>query len=122
MGGRVGCHVALLDPVEAVICLGYPLCAAGDRSKLRDQVLLDLGAPVLFVQGSRDPLCPLDLLDDVRKRMRAPSALHVVEDADHSLLVSKTALKAGDMTQEDADKGWLGAVDVFLAGKRRSER
>src|ERR1700733_7153622 len=45
MGGRVGCHVALVDPVAAVICFGYPLCAAGDRSKLRDQVLLELEKP-----------------------------------------------------------------------------
>src|SRR5271166_6611172 len=42
MGGRIGCHVALVEPVEAVICLGYPLCGAGERSNLRDQVLLDL--------------------------------------------------------------------------------
>src|ERR1700734_1903761 len=45
MGGRVGCHVALVDPVQAVICLGYPLCGAGDRSKLSAQVLLDLPTP-----------------------------------------------------------------------------
>jgi uncharacterized protein len=122
MGGRIGCHVALVEPVEAVICLGYPLCAAGDRSRLRDQVLLDLATPDLFVQGTRDPLCPLDLLEDVRKRMRAPSALHVVDDGDHSLLVSKTALKARDMTQEDADNEWLSAVDVFLTGRPHGER
>ena len=45
MGGRVGCHVALVDPVQAVICFGYPLCGAGDRSRLRDQVLLELEDP-----------------------------------------------------------------------------
>ncbi len=115
MGGRVGCHVALVEPVEAVICLGYPLCGAGDRSKLRDEVLLALRTPLMFVQGTRDPLCPLDLLEDVRKRMRAPSALHVVDDADHSLLVSKSALKARGATQEEADEAWLKAVDAFLA-------
>jgi predicted alpha/beta-hydrolase family hydrolase len=38
MGGRVGCHVSLVDSVAAVICLRYPLCANGDRSKLRDGV------------------------------------------------------------------------------------
>ena len=119
MGGRVGCHVALVEPVEAVICLGYPLCGAGDRSKLRDQVLLELRTPILFVQGSRDPLCPLDLLEDVRKRMRAPSALHVVDGADHSLLMSKGALKARGATQEQADEEWLGAVAAFLGGARR---
>ena len=114
MGGRVGCHVALVEPVEAVICLGYPLCGAGDRSKLRDQVLLELRTPAMFVQGTRDPLCPLELLEGVRKRMRAPSTLHVVDGADHSLLVAKTTLKALGSTQEEADEQILAAISRFL--------
>jgi len=114
MGGRIGCHVALVEPVEAVICLGYPLCGAGDRSKLRDQVLLELRTPAMFVQGTRDPLCPLDLLEGVRKRMRAPSTLHVVDGADHSLLVAKTTLKALGSTQEEADDQILAAISRSL--------
>jgi uncharacterized protein len=114
MGGRVGCHVALVEPVAAVICLGYPLCGAGDRSKLRDQVLLELRTPAMFVQGTRDPLCPLDLLEGVRKRMRAPSTLHVVDGADHSLLVAKTTLKALGSTQEEADDQILAAISRSL--------
>jgi hypothetical protein len=114
MGGRIGCHVALVEPVEAVICLGYPLCGAGDRSKLRDQVLLELRTPAMFVQGTRDPLCPLDLLEGVRKRMRAPSTLHVVDGADHSLLVAKTTLKALGSTQEEADEQILAAISRSL--------
>ena len=114
MGGRVGCHVALVEPVAAVISFGYPLCAAGDRSKLRDQVLLDLRTSAMFVQGTRDPLCPLELLEDVRKRMRAPSTLHVVDGADHSLLVAKTTLKAEGSTQEEADKQISAAIGHFL--------
>ncbi len=115
MGGRVGCHVALVDPIEAVVCLGYPLCGAGDRTKLRDQVLIDLRAPVAFVQGTRDPLCPLDLLADVRGRMTARSALAVVEGGDHSLVVAKGALRARGATQGDVDREWLNAVAGFLA-------
>jgi len=114
MGGRVGCHVALVEPVAAVICLGYPLCGAGDRSKLRDQVLLELRTPAMFVQGTRDPLCPLDLLEGVRKRMRAPSTLHVVDGADHSLMVAKTTLKALGSTQEEADDQILAAISRSL--------
>ena len=114
MGGRVGCHVALVEKIAAVICFGYPLCGAGDRSKLRDQVLLELKTPILFGQGTRDPLCPLDLLEDVRKRMRAPSTLHVVDGADHSLLVAKATLKARGSTQEDADQGVRTAIAGFL--------
>ncbi len=114
MGGRVGCHVALVDPVQAVICFGYPLCAAGDRSKLRDQVLLELKTPVMFAQGTRDPLCPLDLLEGVRNRMRAPSTLYVVEGGDHSLIVAKAALKALGSSQEEVDESILIAITLFL--------
>jgi uncharacterized protein len=114
MGGRVGCHVALVEPVTAVICFGYPLCGAGDRSKLRDQVLLELRTPAMFVQGTRDPLCPLELLEGVRKRMRAPSTLHVVDGADHSLLVAKATLKAQGSTQEEADDGVREAIARFV--------
>jgi uncharacterized protein len=116
MGGRVGCHVALVDPVEAIICFGYPLCGAGDRSKLRDQVLLELKTPALFVQGTRDPLCPLDLLETVRKRMHAPSSLRVVDGGDHSLMVAKTALKAQGSTQEEVDDSMLTAITHWLRG------
>ena len=116
MGGRIGCHVALVERVEGVICFGYPLCGAGERSNLRDQVLLDLQTPAIFVQGTRDPLCPLDLLEGVRKLMTAPSSLHVVEGADHSLLVSKTELKTRGETQADADGRILAAISDFLSG------
>jgi uncharacterized protein len=114
MGSRVGCHVALVDKVAALICFGYPLCGAGDRSKLRDQVLLALKTPVLFVQGTRDPLCPLDLLESVRKRMQAPSTLYVVEGGDHSLLVAKMALKAQGASQEEVDDNIRAAIARFL--------
>jgi uncharacterized protein len=114
MGGRVGCHVALIEKVAAVICFGYPLCGAGDRTKLRDQVLLELETPILFAQGTRDALCPLDLLGSVRKRMRASSTLHVVDGGDHSLLVAKATLKAQGSTQEEADEGIRTAIARFL--------
>lgn len=115
MGGRVGCHVALVEQVDAVVCLGYPLCAAGDSSKLRDEVLISLRTPIMFVQGTKDRLCPLDLLEDVRRRMSAPNALHVVEGGDHSLIVSKTELKTRGVSQETIDAGVGAAISKFLA-------
>jgi predicted alpha/beta-hydrolase family hydrolase len=115
MGSRVGCHLALEEDVAAVICLSYPLCGAGDRTKLRDKVLRELRTPILFVQGTRDSLCPLDLLDQVRREMTAPNELHVVEGGDHSLLVSKTQLKASCETQQDVDLHILEAIRGFLS-------
>ena len=118
MGSRVGCHVALERKVLALVCLGYPLCGGGDRAKLRDKVLHELSTPILFVQGTRDPLCPLDLLERVRGEMRAPNELHVVEGGDHSLSVTKNQLKASGETQSDVDSRILRAIGQFVsAGK-----
>jgi uncharacterized protein len=115
MGGRIGCHVSLEEEVEAIVCLGYPLCGGGDQSKLRDKVLRALQTPILFVQGTRDSLCPLDLLERVRAEMRAPTFLHVVEGGDHSLLASKRHLAAAGETQEEADRRILEAIAKFVA-------
>jgi predicted alpha/beta-hydrolase family hydrolase len=114
MGGRVGCHVALEEKANGVICLGYPLCAMGDRSKLRDEVLRSLGTPLLFVQGTRDALCPLDLLEPIRAEMKAPSSLHVVEGGDHSLVITKTQLRAAGETQEDVEQRIVAAIAQFV--------
>ncbi len=113
MGGRIGCHLALEEEVSGLICLGYPLCAMGDRGKLRDEVLRSLGRPILFVQGTRDKLCPLDLLAEVRREMTAPNALHLVEEGDHSLGVSKRQLKQAGETQEEVDQRILEAIAGF---------
>jgi predicted alpha/beta-hydrolase family hydrolase len=113
MGGRVGCHVALDEAVAALVCLGYPL--RGQRGAVRDEVLVALRVPILFVQGSRDALCPLDLLERVRARMTAPSELHVVEGGNHSLEVAARALAARGETQEAVEERALAAIGAFLA-------
>jgi uncharacterized protein len=115
MGGRIGCHVALEEPVAGVVCFGYPLCGGGDPRKMRDKVLRDLKTPILFIQGTRDPLCPLDLLENVRRDMTAPNFLHVVEGGDHSLIVEKKQLRAGGETQEQVDARILSAIAEFVA-------
>lgn len=114
MGGRMGCHVSLEEKVNGLVCLGYPLCAMGDRTKLRDEVLRALATPVLFVQGTRDALCPLDLLERVRAEMKAPNFLYVVEGGDHSLRVPKRQLQATGETQENVDQRIFQAIADFI--------
>ena len=113
MGSRVGCHLALEETVAGLVCLGYPLKAAGKSGKIRDEVLLALRTPVLFVQGTRDALCPLDLLAQVRARMQTKSELEVVDSGDHSLLATKGHLSAAGLKQEDVDARVLAAIDAF---------
>jgi len=114
MGGRIGCHLSLEEKVDGLICLGYPLCAMGDRTKLRDEVLRALTMRILFVQGTRDALCPLDLLEPVRAEMKAPNFLHTIEGGDHSLRVPKRRLEAIGKTQGDVDQEILKAIAGFV--------
>ena len=114
MGGRIGCHVSLEEKIDGLVCFGYPLCAMGDRTKLRNEVLRALTTSILFVQGTRDPLCPLDLLENARAEMKAPNSLYVVESADHSLRLSKRQLQATNETQEHVDQKILDAVVGFV--------
>jgi hypothetical protein len=73
-----------------------------------------LTTPILFVQGTRDALCPPDLLERVRAEMKAPNFLHVVEGGDHSLRVPKRQLQASGETQEDVDQPIFEAVAGFV--------
>ena len=116
MGGRVGCHLSLEVPVDGLICLGYPLCGGGKREKLRDQVLKNLQVPILFVQGTRDRMCPLELLDEVRGQMHARTHLHVVPTGDHSLILTKAHTRTTGRTQADEDTAAMVSVAVFAAG------
>lgn len=113
MGGRVGCHLALEATVDGLVCFGYPL--RGQNGKLRDQVLLALRTPVLFVQGTRDTLCPLEELEAVRSRMTARNELFVVDGGDHSLQATKTSLKSRGLTQADIEQSILARVREFCA-------
>jgi predicted alpha/beta-hydrolase family hydrolase len=117
MGSRVGCHLALEPEASAavagLVCFGYPL--RGQNGKLRDEVLLALKTPILFVQGTRDTLCALPELEAVRERMTARSELFVVEGGDHSLETTKTLLKQRGTTQADVEQAIVTRVRQFCA-------
>jgi predicted alpha/beta-hydrolase family hydrolase len=111
MGSRVGCHVSLEEPVTGLVCIGYPL-VSGSSGALRDEVLIALRTPILFIQGSHDSLCPLPKLEDVRAKMSAPNFIHVAQDANHSLELPRVSYTAG--RQKDVDMSALEAVRRFI--------
>jgi len=119
MGGRIGCHLANEVPRRqplALVCLGYPL--VGQNGALRDEVLVTLRTPILFVQGSRDPLCPLNRLAEVRRRMSALNDLHVVEGGNHSLQVARSELKANGGSQDAIDATIVRRIADFVQKAR----
>lgn len=121
MGSRIGCHAAVAlaeqGAPDALVCFGYPL--RSPAGALRDQVLLQLRTPILFVQGSEDPLCPVELLQETRARLSAPHQLHLVEGGNHSLEVGARRLKEAGLTAKEVEAGALEAVAVFLEGALR---
>lgn len=103
MGGRIASHVAATgEPVDGLVFLGYPLHPPGKPERVRDAHLYDITAPMLFVEGTRDPFCPLPTLEKVRSQLAARSELHVVEDGDHSLKVRKSSGRSTDEAWREA--------------------
>jgi predicted alpha/beta-hydrolase family hydrolase len=111
MGSRIGCHVSLEEPVDGLICFGYPLVSPGSGA-LRDEVLVALRTPILFVQGTHDTLCPIPHLNDVLPRMTAPHQVYLVEGGNHSLELP--GIKRTPMLQRDSDTSALEAVRRFV--------
>ncbi|KAG2325147.1 hypothetical protein Bca4012_039639 [Brassica carinata] len=115
MGSRVSCMVAVDEdiPVSAVICLGYPL--KGTKGAIRDETLLEMGIPVMFVQGSKDPMCPLDKLQAVCNKMKALTELHVIDGGDHSFKIGKKLLETKGLTQDQVEDDALQAIAAFVS-------
>ena len=84
MGGRMASHLAAAGaPVRGLLLLGYPLHPAGRPDALRADHLPAVCVPTLFVQGTRDPLCNLDLLRPILARL-PDATLHTIPEGDHS--------------------------------------
>jgi len=89
-GGRMTSQaqaIAPLDGVHGLAFLGFPLHPAGKPSADRAKHLTDVHVPMLFVQGTRDSLAELKLLEPVVKSLGPSATLHRVEGADHSFHV-----------------------------------
>jgi predicted alpha/beta-hydrolase family hydrolase len=65
---------------------------------------------MLFVEGTRDPLCDLALLRPVLSRLGSRAALHVIDGGDHSLAVPKSAKRSIQSVYDEA----LAAIDTWL--------
>ncbi len=89
MGGRMGSHVAAAgEDVAGLVFYGYPLVGIGKTEPRDVSHLADTGAPMLFVQGTRDRLAPIDVITPVVEALPGAS-IHIVVDGDHSFRVLK---------------------------------
>ena len=93
-----------------LVFLGYPLHAPGRKDRLRLEPLRRIDVPSLFLCGTRDPLCDLDLLRPVVERLDHPGTIVVVEGGDHSL----EPRRSDERTAEDVRGFVAHAVETFI--------
>ena len=118
-GGRMTSQaqaVAPLEDVRALVFLGFPLHPPGEPAITRGQHLLEVGLPMLFLQGTRDAFADLTLLRPLLARLNGRATLKVFEGADHSFnLRAKTGVSKSQMQSAIAQAlaDWMRAVLGF---------
>jgi len=106
-GGRMTSQAQAASPlsrVRGLVFLGFPLHPAGKPSDERGAHLFDVHIPMLFLQGTRDELADLSLLQLLTARLGDRATLERFEDADHSFHVpARTGRKDSQVMAEVAD-------------------
>ena len=99
-----------LDRVRGLVFLAFPLHAAGKPSVERAAHLSQISLPMLFVQGTRDALADLALLQDVVGGLGDRATLQLIADADHAFHVpARSGRKDADVLDEALAKAaaWM---------------
>src|SRR5712672_2731157 len=115
-GGRMTSQAQAIAPlagVQGLAFLGFPLHPAGKPSDDRAKHLSEVDIPMLFVQGTRDKLGELPLLEPIVKRLGKSASLHLVQEADHSFHVpARSGRNDRDAMSEvlDALSAWIGPI------------
>jgi uncharacterized protein len=113
MGGRMTSLAASEDKLEVVkglVFFGFPLHAPGKPSIDRADHLYNVKIPMLFLQGTRDKLAALDLLQPVITKIGEKGSLHKIEGADHSFHL----LKSSGRSDEEVLKEMAVRVRVWV--------
>jgi predicted alpha/beta-hydrolase family hydrolase len=114
-GGRMTSQAQSIQPLEGVrglVFFGFPLHPAGKPSIDRAKHLSAVEIPMLFLQGTKDTLSELDLLQPVVAGLGSRATLELAQDADHSFHVpAKTGRKDAEVLAEllDVAAAWTAA-------------
>jgi uncharacterized protein len=89
-GGRMTSQAQAAEAmpgVRGLVFVGFPLHPAGKPGIDRAAHLAHVAVPMLFLQGTRDELAALALLQGVVQGLGARATLHIEDDADHAFHV-----------------------------------
>src|SRR3954471_6861200 len=117
-GGRMTSQAqaaAPLDGVHGLAFLGFPLHPAGKPSSDRARHLAEIKIPMLFLQGTRDALAELSLLEPVVKGLGSRAMLRLLEGADHSFHVLKSSGRNDREVMNEALDAFAAWVDGIVS-------
>ena len=115
-GGRMTSQAQAAQPlpgVKGLLFLGFPLHPAGKPSIERAAHLDQVRVPMLFLQGTRDELATLDLLNPVVGGLGPNATLELFDDADHSFHVRARSGHTDAQVREamlDATVAWMATI------------
>ena len=116
-GGRMTSQAQAASPlpgVRGLAFLAFPLHPAGEPGDARGLHLADVLVPMLFLQGTRDELAYLPLLEALVARLGARATLELLADADHSFHApARTGRSDPELRAEAADAlaRWIATVE-----------
>nr|CAH0113201.1 unnamed protein product [Daphnia galeata] len=114
-GALIAAQVAYMEPVTALLCLGFPLfCVDGKRGE-PDDFILDIKCPTMLIVGQSSSTCTVDGIEQLRHRMKAESSLIVVDGAVDSLRMLKWKRKLQNVTQSMVDACILEEISTFFS-------
>lgn len=99
MGGRMTSQAAAQDMLlsaRGLVFFGFPLHPPNNPGTKRADHLVKVPMPMLFLQGTRDTLADLKLLEPIVKKLGTLGKLHVIESADHGFHVLKRSGKTDE--------------------------
>jgi len=114
-GGRMTSQAqagSALPGVGGIVFVGFPLHPAGKPSTERADHLAQVGVRMLFLQGTRDELAELALLQGTIGGLGKRATLEVFEHADHSFHVPARSGRTDAQVREallDAMQRWMVA-------------
>ena len=117
-GGRMTSQAQAASPlpgVRGLVFLGFPLHPPAQPSDERGAHLFAVQIPMLFVQGTRDQLADLQLIQTLVGELGARATLKLFQDADHSFHVpARTGRKDSEVRVEllDALADWMGDLSA----------
>jgi predicted alpha/beta-hydrolase family hydrolase len=116
MGGRMSSQAAaqnLLPGVRGLVFFGFPLHPPNDPGTKRADHLARVPMPMLFLQGTRDTLADIKLLEPIVRKLGALARLHIIESADHGFHVLKRSGKTDESVLTElveTTAAWAGKI------------